>query len=245
MSGGHIVVHEIDPISMDELTPFNAAGALAAARAVPEWLANRLFPFGFCIRRTLSKKVGFNRRVDEICKVGFHTLKEVSPYYQASFILTARRSCGFIYSANRTYSRIEVLVAAALVDCWVADDQSISRSEDNKWFGGLRAGMFLDGDVLYMLDYPFWSQNWQVRLRQNKLACPCPNPIVILYAESGREPLAPGTRIRPFPWSHTFTRGVSGGLKSEFMSFVNDPFYCRQTHWTKGVYLDAQQEPET
>lgn len=238
------MVHEIDPVSMEEMTPFNVAGALAAARAVPEWLATRIFPFGFCIRRTLVSQIRYNRRVDEVVAAAFKTIQGVTDYRPAGFILTSRRSGGFIYSSNRTYSRLEVLVAAALVDSWVSDDQSISRSEENKWYGGLRAGMFLDGETLYLLDYPFWSQNWQDRLRQHKLVCPCANPVVILYAEKAREPLVPGTRIRPFPWSRTFTRGVSNGLKLHFMKFVNYPFYCRETHWTKGVYLDANQEPE-
>jgi len=237
-------VHENDPSPVDEPSPFNHLGALAAARILPEWLANRLFPFGFCIRHSLSYQIDYKMRVEELTRTAFTTLPEIVPYRPASFVLSTRRSCGFIYSQGRTYTRLEVLVAAALVDCWVADDQPISRANENKWYGGLKAGMFQDGDTLYMLDYPFWSQDWEVRLRQHKLVCPCANPVVILYTEKSREPLAPGTRLRPFPWAQTFIRGVSSGLKSDFLKFVNDPFYCRTTHWSKGVYLDAHQEPE-
>jgi hypothetical protein len=238
------MVLENENPSLYDRSDFNPAGALAAARVMPSWLATRIFPFGFCLRRTLVSKIGYNRKADEVIESAFTTISDVTSYRPSGFVLTSRKVCGFIYSSNRVYSRLELLVAAAFVDAWVADDQSISRSEENKWFGGLKAGMFLDGEMLYMLDYPFWSQNWQDRLRQHKLVLPCANPVVILYAEKAREPLAPGTRIRPFPWSRTFTRGVSSGLKSEFLRFVNDPFYCRTTHWSKGVFLDAQQEPE-
>jgi hypothetical protein len=238
-----VVLENADLVRHDR-SSFNPGGALVAARFLPDWIASRIFPFGFCVRRTLVSQIGYNRRVDEVVGAAFTVIPDMTTYRPARSVLSSRRAGGFVYLANRIYSRLEVMVSAALVDCWVSDDQFISRSEENKWYGGLRAGMFLDGETLYMLDYPLWSQNWQDRLRQHRLVCPCANPVVILYAEKVREPLAPGTRIRPFPWSATFARGVSSGLKSESLRFVNDPFYCRETHWTKGVYLDAQQEPE-
>lgn len=238
------VVLENDGSVGHDRSTFSAGGALVAARVMPDWLASRIFPFGFCVRRTLVSKIGYNRRVDEVVESAFTVVPDMTPYRPARSVLSSRRAGGFVYLPGRIYSRLEIMVAAALVDSWISDDQFITRSEENKWYAGLRAGMFLDGETLYLLDYPLWSQNWQDRLRQHKLVCPCANPVVILYAEKSREPLAPGTRIRPFPWSATFARGMSSGLKSESLKFVNEPFYCREDHWTKGVYLDAHQEPE-
>lgn len=240
MHVGINVVVEDDGVVLHDVSSFNPAGAFVSARFLPDWLSSRLFPFGFCLRRTLVEKIGYNRRVDEVVSAAFSTISEVTAYRPSSFVLTSRLSGGFIYMPKRIYSRLEILVAAALVDAWVSDKRFVSRSEENKWYGGLKAGMFLDGEVLYLLDYPIWPQNWKDRLRQFRLVCPCANPTVVLFANEAREPLAPGTLIRPFPWSWTFQRGLSSGLKTFSLKFVDEPFYCRTDHWHKGVYLDAQ-----
>jgi hypothetical protein len=222
---------------MHKETGFVPEATWLSARKMNEDIYRAVYPFGFAISGTCKRRISRKGRAVELYRELFLKISEpLTEYLPTREISTMQRSA-YILGEGIQYTRLMVLNALALTHCWLDNDITISFDPSNKWYEGLQWGMFLDGETLYLLDSPIWSQNVDLRLQMSGLQCPISNPKVVLFAVHIQDELAHLTMVKKFPWVVTFEKSLRNGMRVYGPGFVNEPYFCRADFFKEGVMI--------
>jgi len=191
---------------MHEETGFVPEAIWLSARKMNEDIYRAIYPFGFAISGTCKRRISRKERALKFYRELFLKLPEPLTGYLPTREISTMQSTAYILGGNIQYTRLMILNALAFTHCWLDNGIAISFDPTNKWYEGLRWGMFLDEDTLYVLDSPIWSQNVDLRLQMAGLQCPITHPKVVLFAVNIQDELAVLNCIRKRPGRGTKKR---------------------------------------
>ena len=222
---------------MHQETGFVPEAIWLSARKMNEEIYRAIYPFGFAISGTCMRRISRKSKAVEFIRELFLKLPEPLTEYLATREISIMRRSAYILGEDIRYTRLMVLNALAFTHCWLDNDITISFDPRNKWYEGLKCGMFLDGDTLYLLDSPIWSQNVDLRLQMAGLQCPISNPKVVLFAVHIQDELAHLTMVKKFPWVVTFEKSLRNGMRVYGPEFFSKPYFCRSDFFKVGVMI--------